>query len=125
MKSANIKRAAASILAGLLIVVTTGIATAESLAGKIGDSRFVVNFPPGSTGGCQKAYRNYVAASGHSAYATTFYSRVDDLYVICGTKVNAPTQKAAEDSALRSCQAGIKKWKLTIASGGCGIAASK
>ena len=66
-----------------------------------------------------------MAASGHSAYATTFYARVDESYVICGTKVNAPTQKAAEEGAMRSCQAGIKKWKLTIASGGCGIAASK
>jgi hypothetical protein len=125
MKSTIIKWAATSVLAASLISATPGISAAESLAGKIGDSRFVVNFPPGSTGGCQKAYRNYVAASGHSAYATTFYSRVDNLYVICGTKVNAPTQKAAEDSALRSCQAGIKKWKLNIASGGCGIAASK
>jgi hypothetical protein len=125
MKSTTIKRAAASVFLALLISATPGISVAESLAGKVGDSRFAVNFPPGSTGGCQKTYKNYVAASGHSAYATTFYSRVDDLYVICGAKMNAPTQKAAEDGALRSCQAGIKKWKLTIASGGCGIAASK
>ena len=119
------RKSTVSILAGLLIFTTPGISAAESLAGKVGDSRFAVNFPPGSTGGCLKTYRGYVAASGHSAYATTFYSRVEDLYVICGAKVNAPTQKAAEDIALRSCQAGIKKWKLTIASGGCGIAASK
>jgi hypothetical protein len=118
-------KSAISILAGLLIFTSPGISAAESLAGKVGDSRFAVNFPPGSTGGCQKTYKNYVAASGHSAYATTFYSRVDDLYVICGAKMNAPTQKAAEDGALRSCQAGIKKWKVKIAGGGCGIAASK
>ncbi len=125
MKSTIMKWAAASALAASLISATPGISAAESLAGQIGNSRFAVNFPPGSVGGCQKAYRDYVAASGHSAYATTFYSRVDDLHIICGAKVNAPTQKAAEDSALRSCQAGIKKWKLKIASGGCGIAASK
>jgi hypothetical protein len=125
MKSTLIKRAAISLLAGLIIVAAPSLGAAESLAGKIGDSRFAVNFPPGSTGGCLKTYRDYVAASGHSAYATTFYSRVEDLYVICGAKMNAPTQKAAEDGALRSCQAGIKKWKVKIAGGGCGIAASK
>ena len=74
---------------------------------------------------CTKAYNAFVAASGHSAYATTFYSRVVDLYIICGTKLDAPSQKAAEDVALRNCQAGLKKWKVRTASGGCEIAASK
>ncbi|UVK41710.1 hypothetical protein LHFGNBLO_005240 [Mesorhizobium sp. AR10] len=115
----------ASLLAGLLIFAAPGVGMAESLAGKVGDSRFVVNFPPGSTGDCPKAYKDYVAASGHSAYATTFYSRVVDLYIICGARLNAPTQKAAEDLALRSCQAGVKRWKVKVAGGGCGIAASK
>ncbi|MER8485678.1 hypothetical protein NKH12_24865 [Mesorhizobium sp. M1322] len=114
-----------SILAGCLILTAPGIGAAESLAGSKGNSRFAVHFPPGSTGDCPEAYKAYVAASGHSAYATTFYSRVTDLYVICSARLNAPSQKAAEDLALRSCQAGVKKYKVKTASGGCGIAASK
>ncbi|AZN98993.1 hypothetical protein EJ066_18645 [Mesorhizobium sp. M9A.F.Ca.ET.002.03.1.2] len=114
-----------SVLAGLLILAVPGIGAAESLAGNKGDSRFAVHFPPGSTGDCPKAYKAYVAASGHSAYATTFYSRVVDLYVICSARLNAPSKKAAEDLALQSCQAGVKKYKVKTASGGCGIAASK
>ncbi|WP_367185924.1 hypothetical protein [Mesorhizobium escarrei] len=98
---------------------------AESLAGNKGDGRFAVNFPPGSTGDCPKAYKAYVAASGHSAYATTFYSRVSDLYIICGSKLNAPSQQAAEEIALRNCQAGLTRWKLKTTAGGCAIAASK
>ncbi|RWB30128.1 MAG: hypothetical protein EOQ42_04830 [Mesorhizobium sp.] len=114
-----------SILSGLLILAVPGVGAAESLAGSKGDGRFAVNFPPGSTGDCPKAYKAYVAASGHSAYATTFYSRVVDLYVICGSRLNAPSQKAAEEMALRNCQAGLTRWKVRTASGGCAIAASK
>lgn len=112
-------------LAGLLILAAPGVGVAESLAGSKGDSRFAVNFPPSSTGDCPKAYKAYVAASGHSAYATTFYSRVTDLYIICGSRLNAPSQKAAEDLALRSCRAGLTRWKVKTAGGGCAIAASK
>jgi len=116
------RRTAASILAGLLILTTAGASQAGSLAGSKGD----VRFPPTlGTGECNVAYKGYVAASGHSAYATTFYSRVVDLYIICGTKLNAPSQKAAEEIALRNCQAGLTRWKLKTASGGCAISASK
>jgi len=116
------RRTAASILAGLLIFSTAGAGQAGSLAGSKGD----VRFPPTlGTGECNVAYKGYVAASGHSAYATTFYSRVVDLYIICGTKFNAPSQKAAEEIALRNCQAGLTRWKLKTASGGCAISASK
>ncbi|WP_353842368.1 hypothetical protein [Mesorhizobium sp.] len=48
-----------------------------------------------------------------------------DLYIICGSKLNAPSQQAAEESALRNCQAGLTRWKVKTAAGGCGIAASK
>ena len=116
------RRTAASILAGLLILTTAGASQAGSLAGSKGD----VRFPPTlGTGECNVAYKGYVAASCHSAYATTFYSRVVDLYIICGTKLNAPSQKAAEEIALRNCQAGLTRWKLKTASGGCAISASK
>lgn len=113
---------AASILAISLIFATSGASPAGSLAGTKGD----VRFPPTlGTGECNVAYKAYVAASGHSAYATTFYSRVVDLYIICGTKLNAPSQKAAEEMALRNCQAGLTRWKLKTASGGCAISSSK
>ncbi|RWF76787.1 MAG: hypothetical protein EOS26_11170 [Mesorhizobium sp.] len=119
------QKTTASILAGLLILAAPGVGTAESLAGSKGDRRFAVHFPPGSTGDCPKAYKAYVAASGHSAYATSFYSRVVDLYIICGSRLNAPSQKAAEEMALRNCQSGLTRWKVKTASGGCAIAASK
>lgn len=111
-----------SIFSILLIFAATGASQAESLAGSKGD----VRFPPTlGSGECNVAYKAYVAASGHSAYATTFYSRVVDLYIICGTKLNAPSQKAAEEMAVRNCQAGLTRWKLKTASGGCAISASK
>ena len=122
MKSMTIKRTAVSTLTGLLIVATVGTAAAGSLAGSKGD----VRFPPTlGSGECNVAYKGYVAASGHSAYATTFYSRVVDLYIVCGAKLNAPSQKAAEETALRNCQAGLTRWKLKTASGGCAISSSK
>ena len=98
---------------------------AGSLAGSVGDKRFPPSLSLDPKQPCTRAYNAYVAASGHSAYATTFYSRVVDLYIICGSKLNAPSQKAAEDVAVHNCLAGLKKWKVRVASGGCAIAASK
>ncbi|TPK90917.1 MULTISPECIES: hypothetical protein [unclassified Mesorhizobium] len=118
-------KSTALILSGLLIFAVPAAVAAESLAGKIGDKRFAPNLSLDPKEACYKAYLAYIAAPGHSAYATTFYSRVVDLYIICGAKLNAPTQKAAEDIALRNCQYGLKKWKVKTASGGCAIAASK
>jgi hypothetical protein len=125
MKSAYIKRTAVSLLAGLLLATMPGLATAGTLAGSKGDVRFPPAMGSGPKDECNVAYKAYVAASGHSAYATTFYSRVVDLYIICGTKLNASSQKAAEELALRNCQAGLTKWRLKTASGGCAISASK
>ncbi|UCI06733.1 hypothetical protein [Mesorhizobium sp. B1-1-8] len=125
MKSITIKRVVAAVLAGAFISAMPGAEAAGSLAGSVGDKRF----PPPLSGNpkdqCTSAYRSYVAASGHSAYATTFYTRVVDLYVVCGKALNAPSQKAAENMAMANCQGGLKKWRLNTASGGCAIAASK
>ena len=85
-----------SILLGFLIFFAPAAEAAESLAGKIGDKRFAPNLSLDPKEACYKAYLGYIAAGGHSAYATTFYSRVVDLYIICGAKLNAPTQKASE-----------------------------
>lgn len=125
MKLKYCRKSAASILAGFLILTTAGISSAESLAGSKGDVRFPATRGSDPKSECNVAYKAYVAASGHSAYATTFYSRVVDLYIVCGSKLNAPSQKAAEEMALRNCQAGLTRWKLKTASGGCAISASK
>ena len=118
------RKSAISILAGLLIFVAPGVGVAASLAGSKGEVRFWPELPKNPKDPCTKAYNAYVAASGHSAYATTPYMRVTSLYMICGSRVNAPSQKAAEDAALKSCQAGRSKWKVTTG-GACEIAASK
>ncbi|WP_322418537.1 hypothetical protein [Mesorhizobium huakuii] len=114
----------ASILAGILIFVTAGAGQAGSLAGSEGDKRFppALNGDPKSP--CTKAYKAYVAASGHSAYATTPYSRVVSLYILCGARLNAPSQKVAEELAMKSCLATRAHYKVTNG-GACEIAASK
>jgi len=117
--------ASASILLALLVLSATTAAIAGSLAGNEGDKRFPPPLAMNPKDQCRIAYNAYVAAGGHSAYATTFYTRVRDLYVVCGKSLNAPSQKAAEDVAMRNCQGGLKKWRLNTASGGCAIAASK
>jgi len=125
MKFASMKSAAASMMAAALVLAAPGIGTAGSLAGSEGDKRFPPPLAMNPKDQCRIAYNAYVAAGGHSAYATTFYTRVRDLYVVCGKALNAPSQKAAEDAAMRNCQGGLKKWRLNTASGGCSIAASK
>ena len=124
MKLTLIKRITVSLLAGLFIVAAPGVGSAESLAGSKGDVRFWPKLPKTPKDPCTRAYNAYVAAGGHSAYATTPYMRGTYLYMICGSRINAPSQKAAEDTALRSCEAGRSKWKVTNG-GACEIAASK
>ena len=72
-----------AILAGLFMIISSGFGVAGSLAGSEGDKRFPPNLGV-SKSPCAKAYKAYVAASGHSAYATTPYSRVVSLYILCG-----------------------------------------
>ncbi|MGX7872129.1 hypothetical protein ACVDG5_003925 [Mesorhizobium sp. ORM6] len=115
--------AAASILAGLLIFAAAGTSPAESLAGGKGHVRFPVFRSPGTTGGCGKNYDRYIAAHGHSAYATTPFNWSVE-YTICGVSLNAPSQQGAEAKALKLCEAGLKKWKVST-TGTCSIAASK
>ena len=116
-------RSAASILAGFLIFAAPYAEAGGSLAGSKGDVRYPVYFPLGTRGGCGKAYKDYIAASGHSAYASTPIAVMTE-YFICGVFVNAKSQQAAEDMAMRSCQGGLKKYKFQT-SGACSIAASK
>jgi hypothetical protein len=123
MKTTNFRRPAIAVLAGLLMITSSGFGVAGSLAGSEGDKRFPPNLGvPKSP--CDKAYKAYVAASGHSAYATTPYSRVVSLYILCGAQLNAPSQKVAEALAMKSCVATRAHYKVTNG-GACEIAASK
>jgi hypothetical protein len=124
MKLTSIKRMAVWVLAGLVIVAAPGVGSAESLAGSKGDVRFWPSLLGNPKAPCTKAYNAYVAAGGHSAYATTPYMRVRSLYIVCGSRLNASSQRAAEDAALKSCQAGVRNHRLTTG-GACEIAASK
>lgn len=100
MRFRNCRRAIAPILAGLLIVAAPGIGFAGSLTGSVGDKRFSPVLPSSLKDPCNKAYKAYVAASGHSAYATTGFVRVMDGYVLCGAHYNAPSQKADRKSVV-------------------------
>lgn len=112
-----------AMLAGLFIITSCGFGVAGSLAGSEGDKRFPPNLGDSKLP-CAKAYKAYVAANGHSAYATTPYSRVVSLYILCGTRLNAPSQKVAEELAMKSCLATRAHYKVTNC-GACEIAASK
>ncbi|MCZ8543211.1 hypothetical protein OOJ09_03395 [Mesorhizobium qingshengii] len=124
MKSRTGKQVATTIFAGLLMAAVPSAGMAGTLTGSEGDKRF----PPALSGDpkspCTKAYKAYVAASGHSAYATTPYSRVVSLYILCGAHLNAPSQKVAEELAMKSCLATRAHYKVTNG-GACEIAASK
>jgi hypothetical protein len=112
------------ICAGLLdAIAASGIAHAESLAGKVGEKRYFAQFPTGVKGPCQKAYKDYVAASGHSAYAQTPFSWGVEAF-FCGRAYNAPSQEAAEKHALENCNSVFKLYKVKTV-GSCQIYASK
>ncbi|GLS32969.1 hypothetical protein SAMN04488498_108174 [Mesorhizobium albiziae] len=118
-----VRPAIASMLAGMMLVATPGAGMAESLAGKIGNKRYPVQFTPGMTGPCQKVYKDYIAAPGHSAYAQTpLRDGVEAFF--CGRAFNAPSQKAAEERALENCRSVGKKYKVKIA-GACAVYVSK
>ncbi|MDI6027098.1 hypothetical protein QBK99_12955 [Corticibacterium sp. UT-5YL-CI-8] len=118
----SLRPAFVSMLAGILVAAVPLAASAESLAGKVGDRRYPAQF--GQTKGpCQQAYKQYVAASGHSAYAQT-HINYDAEAFFCGSFYNAPTQKAAEERALADCNSVFTKYKVKTA-GRCTVYASK
>jgi hypothetical protein len=91
------------------------------LAGSRGDVRRAVMFAMGTTGGCMNRYKGYVAASGHSAYVSTPMYGMEGYH--CGTAINAASQKAAEERALRECNNAKKRWKPKT--GPCEVMMSK
>ena len=92
-----------------------------TLAGSKGDVRRAVVFAMGTTGGCKKRYEGYVAAPGHSAYASTPMYGMEGYH--CGLAINTSSQKIAEERALRECNNAKKRWKPKT--GPCEIMMSK
>ncbi len=92
-----------------------------SLAGKKGKVRRRL---PNGRGACPDAVREYIAASGHSAYASTPSNDWGAEGYICSVAVNRKSIKQAEALALRGCENGTKKWKYAYG-GKCEIHASK
>ncbi len=110
--------------AAAALALMTLSAQAQSLAGQKGDVRYPAQFHS-SKDACSKAYAKYVGASGHSAYAQTPSGRMAHAEAFfCGTGLNAPSKKAAEERALESCKSVGKKIKAKK-TGRCEIYASK
>ncbi|MBZ9724493.1 MULTISPECIES: hypothetical protein [unclassified Mesorhizobium] len=124
MKRKYSRNVSTLILSALLLTAAHGAGVAGSLAGSEGDKRFPPYLPRNLKDPCTKTYKAYVAAGGHSAYATTPYARIMSSYIICGGHLNAPSQKAAEELAMKSCLTTRAHYKVTTG-GACEIAASK
>lgn len=124
MKLKSTRPAFLTMLAGMLIAALPGAAIAKdkgSLAGQEGKKRYAVQFA-WTKGPCQDAYKGYVAASGHSAYAQTHLGGVGAFY--CADSLNAPSQAAAEKQALERCNSVGKTYKMKT-TGKCAVYASK
>lgn len=96
-------------------------AQATSLAGSKGN---VKRRLPRGQGACPDAVKEYIKASGHSAYASTSINDFNATNYICGSAINRKSVKEAETLALRACENGTKKWKYAY-KGKCEIHASK
>lgn len=96
-------------------------AVAQDLSGQKGK---VQGRLPRGTGPCAKAYKEYVAAKGHSAYASTPIYGFGSTGYICGHSLNRRTTQEAEARAVAGCVNGTRKWKR-VHSGECEVRASK
>ena len=114
----------AAVMASLAIPATV---EAASLAGQVGDKRRGQVLPAYTRGSCGAAWKAYVAAPGHSAYASTRYAgpfaRQHEA-IFCGIDRNASSQKAAEQRAIARCNGAKSKYKMRSV-GPCEIVASK
>lgn len=100
-------------------------ATRGGLAGSEGQVRRKVIFGKWGKNDCREYHKRYIAASGHSAYASTPMHYRGETSV-CGANYNSGSKSQAEQRALEACQRGIKKFKLRFGvEGRCEIMASK
>jgi hypothetical protein len=118
----------AAVSAGLFLSFAfSSSVEAASLAGQIGEKKRGQVLPAYTEGSCGEAWKAYVAAPGHSAYASTRYAgpfaRQHEA-IFCGIDRNAPSQNAAEQRAITNCNAAKKKYKLRSI-GPCEVVASK
>jgi hypothetical protein len=127
MKGSIVLRAGAFLLAislaGAAVVSPLAAAQAGSLAGSEGQVKRKHVFDNLEYGPCKNGYRQYVAASGHSAYASSPSGFGNEVYV-CSWRLNFATKAKAEAAAMADCKAGVKKWKDEVF-GPCEIIASK
>jgi hypothetical protein len=118
----------ASICASLILSFALSTAVAASLAGQVGEKRRGQVLPGSATGSCGETWKAYVAASGHSAYASTRYAgpyvRNGAEAIYCGADRNSSSKAAAEQRALANCNAAKKKYKMR-STGPCEVVASK
>jgi hypothetical protein len=118
----------AALSAGLVLSLAFSTTVeAASLAGQIGEKKRGQVLPAYTEGSCGAAWKAYVAAAGHSAYASTRYAgpfaRQHEA-IFCGIDRNASSQKTAEQRAITNCNAAKKKYKLRSI-GPCEVVASK
>ena len=92
---------------------------AQGLSGSKGKMRAMGDYP---REGCAKFFKQYIAASGHSAYATTVTGQ--GSAVICAVVLNRKSQAQAERDAIKACEDGDNYYKVQQL-GGCYVGASK
>lgn len=109
--------------AGIVLASPLSAAYAGSLAGSEGDVRRKPRFGMMVHGPCAGGYDKYIAASGHSAYVST-PDGYGNEYFICSWRMNFPSKAQAEATAMKDCEAGLKKYKFPIF-GRCQVLASK
>lgn len=99
------------------------LAHAGSLAGSEGEVRRRHIFDNLEYGSCRNGWKQYVAASGHSAYASSPSGFGNEAYV-CSWRLNFKSKAQAEEAAMKDCKAGLKQYKHEVF-GPCEVIASK
>ncbi|WP_187972937.1 hypothetical protein [Aquibium microcysteis] len=110
-------------LTGAAILSPLAGARAGSLAGSEGEVKRRHIFDNLEYGPCKDGYRKYVAAGGHSAYASSPSGFGNEAYV-CSWRLNFATKAKAEAAALADCRAGVKRYRHEVF-GPCEVVASK
>ena len=107
----------------LLSLVTASallsVGHAQDLSGKRGKMRAMGDYP---REGCGRLFDRYIAAPGHSAYATTATGM--DSGAVCGIALNRKSTKQAEKDAVKACEDGNGRFEVEQL-GGCYVGASK
>lgn len=122
------KRSVPCMVAGLALALSfscvphfgVSVVQAENLAGQKGKVRR--RLPRRGNTNCAKNVDKYIAAEGHSAFATT--DQYSNKGFICAYSLNRKSVEDAEKEALASCERGTQRWNRGF-NGKCEIIASK